>query len=81
MACITGELEIGCLATVTKRFRPRGPRETKVGMFLGHGVVVFQTDTEPVLRFLMPDGTIHEIPEELFDTTAHIFVEVIQELE
>ena len=84
MASITGELKPGCLAEIVSSTRQGGQkiRNKNIALFLDKQDV---PDVPPykgrkkyaTLRFLMPGGSVNEIWEDLFETTAHIYVRVI----
>ena len=81
MASITGELKPGCLVEIVSSTRQGGQkiRNKNIALFLD------KQDVPPykgrkkyaTLRFLMSDGSVNEIWEDLFETTAHIYVRVI----
>jgi hypothetical protein len=87
MASLTGELKPGCLVQINMRTRKppngRSVRETSFAIFLERlpGRSYKGRTRSPILRFLMPSGTIKEIWEDIFETTAHMWVKVIEKEE
>lgn len=75
MASLTGELKPGCLVQINRRTQK--VRDLSFAIFLGRSYEDW--DGNSILRFLMPDGTFMEIWEHIFETTAHVWVRVIQE--
>jgi hypothetical protein len=81
MATLTGELKLGCLVEIVSITRQGGQkiRNENIALFLDKQVrPSYDFDNYSVLRFLMPDMSIKEIWEDLFETTAHIYVRVIE---
>jgi hypothetical protein len=85
MASLTGELKPGCLAQINTRTRnpatKRNVCDSSFAIFLERlpGRSYKGRKHSSILRFLMPNGTIKEIWEDIFETTAHVWVRVIEE--
>jgi len=77
-----GELKPGCLVEIVSGTRQGRQKIRNIALFLDKQDV---PDVPPykgrkkyaTLRFLMSDGSVNEIWEDLFETTAHIYVRVI----
>lgn len=81
---MTGKLEPGCLVEInsTKRLNGKKTRYIRFALFLGRQPAFvsqsFVGGKEDVtLRFLESDGIRYELQESIFETTAHIYVRVI----
>jgi len=87
VASLTGELKPGCLVQINTRTRkpPNGQKvcDSSFAIFLERlpGRSYKGRKYSPILRFLMPSGTIKEIWEDIFETTAHVWVRVIEKKE
>lgn len=79
MASLTGELKPGCLVQIN--MRTQKVRDLSFAIFLGRLPCRSYEDWDGnfILRFLMPDGTFMEFWEDIFETSAHVWVRVIQE--
>jgi hypothetical protein len=74
-----GELKPGCLVEIVSGTRQGRQKIRNIALFLDKQDVPPFKDRKKyaTLQFLMSDGSVMEIWEDLFETTAHIYVRVI----